>query len=203
MHLAGKGLRTEILLSYTTSIEFASNFSGKGSLLLALEGQNCWMCRFFFFAFPWTAAFQSWNCYFCVHMESTGPAAEVHTGLQTGEDFVSILNKRWGTLAHVLWAFSSVISVIITLLRNIWCNSIKINDTLFDEKSSSVTVRNIACSRLSLWEKEKVFWNRTSLQYPIPYIGTLDVRNLSEAVNYTNNSLMLKKMHIWLKFLSC
>lgn len=175
-HLSGKGLRKEILLSYTTSIEFASNFSGKGSLLLALEGQSCWMCRFFFFAFPWTAAFQSWNCYFFVHMESTGPAAEVHTGLQTWEDFALILNKRRGTLAHVLWAFSSV---IITLLRNIWCNSIKINDSLFDEKSSSVTVRCIACSRLSLWEKEKVFWNRTSLQYPIWYTGTLDVRNLS------------------------
>lgn len=62
---------------------------------------------------------------------------------------------------------------------NIWCNSIKTNDALFNEKSSSATVWYVACSRLSLREKENIFWSSTALKYPVLYIGIFDVPKLS------------------------
>lgn len=75
--------------------------------------------------------------FLCTHVEYWKGSRSTHGASNMKGLSVSVLNKRQGKLACVLWAFSSV---IITLLMNIWCNSIKINDALFDEKSSSATV---------------------------------------------------------------
>lgn len=93
--------------------------------------------------------------FLCTDVEYGNGSRNTHGASNMKGLSMLFLKKRQGKLAQVLWAFCSV---IITLLMNIWCNSIKINDALFDEKSSSVTVWRIACSRQSLWEKEEIFW---------------------------------------------
>lgn len=67
---------------------------------------------------------------------------------------VLVLDKRKGRFAHIFWVSSGF---IITLLLSICGNSIKINNALFDKKTSSATLWCIACFRLNLWEKEKYF----------------------------------------------
>lgn len=150
--------------------------SGKGGLMLALKGQTCWMYRFFFFVFPWTIAFQSWKGYFCVHMWSTGMAAELHMGLPTWRDFLYLFWLRENEdFAHIFWVSSSV---AVTSQLNICCNSIKINNALFDRKTSLSMVSSML--QLESVGKGKIFWSRTSPQYATQCNGSYyDVPNLS------------------------
>lgn len=105
--------------------------------MLALGGQNCWLHRFLSFAFLWTAAYQSWDFFFS--SRKTHGALNMK-GLSI---FYSEIETR--RISHV---FPNIIS---SLPMNIWCNSTKMNDTLFAGNFSSFNLAygmlQTACER--------------------------------------------------------
>lgn len=136
--------------------ERRSCFSGKVSLMLALGGQNCWLQRFFFSAFSWTVAYQSWDCFFCAHTQSTGTAAEKHMELQTWKNFLFfILKQRQGELLMYFLMLSELYLWIFgaTPLKWMMLSLLKI---------SVCSVQAMACARLRVRENEKYFGARLS-----------------------------------------
>lgn len=146
--------------------EDPSCFSGKVSLMLALGGQNCWLQRFFFSAFSWTVAYQSWDCFFCAHTQYWNSSRKTHGASNMKELSIFYSETETRRTSHV---FPNVIG---TLLMNIWCNSTKMNDALFAENfslfSTGYGMCQTACER-----KWKISWSKTLFNTQYNILGYL------------------------------